>query len=186
MQIRPVAVSDLAGLVEIDGTIESSKYLHVDRVGEGLAVQWRLEERPLREKLMERNLPGDEKNFMLKQIVTGVEDGIALLAEHEEQIVALLVAHVQQAYGTLNLIDLRVDFDARRQGLATALLYQAISEARNRELRAVAAECHTGNIPACRLFERVGFNLAGLDLQRRSNHDLVKEAATLFWYASLD
>src|SRR3954447_11097351 len=45
MQIRPATSDDLERLIDIDGTIESSQYLHVERGGEGLAASWRLEER---------------------------------------------------------------------------------------------------------------------------------------------
>ena len=186
MEIRPVLAHDLNGLIEIDGTIESSHYLHVDRTGEGLAVQWRLEERPLRKKLVDRNRPTDEQQFLLKQVVTGIEEGMALLAQHDEAMVALLVAYHQPDFNTLTVVDLRVDSDHRRQGLAMAMLYQTIAEARRRELRAVKVECRTDNVPACRLLVKSGFDLAGLDTQRQSNHDLVKESATLFWYAGLD
>lgn len=186
MEIRPVRADDLPTLIEIDGTIESSHYLHVDRRGEGLAAQWRLEERPHRQKLVDRNRPTDDAQFLLKQIVTGIEEGAALMAEHEGANVALLIAHQRPQFRTMNVIDLRVDSDHRRQGLAMAMLYQTIAEARNRDVRAVQAECQTSNVPANQLFAKVGFELAGLDTQRHSNHDLVKEAATLFWYAALD
>ncbi|MDB5333932.1 MAG: hypothetical protein JWP03_5083 [Phycisphaerales bacterium] len=186
MQIRPVRPEDLGGLVEIDGTIESSEYLHVERGGEGIALQWRLEERPLRQKRIDRNRPTDELEFVLKQIATGADEGIALLAEHEGAMVALCVAQPTPEFGTMKLIDLRVDFDHRREGLATAMLYQVIAESRERELRAVTAESRTDNLPAARMLAKLAFDLAGLDTQRHSNHDLVKESATLLWYAALD
>ena len=100
--------------------------------------------------------------------------------------VALLVAHQQHQFRTMNVADLRVDSDYRRQGLAMALLYQAIAEARSRELRAVHVECRTDNIPASKLLAKLAFELSGIDTQRQTNHDLVKESATLFWYAALD
>jgi len=50
MQIRPVVPADLSGLDEIDGTIVSTEYLHLDRTGEGTDVSWKLAERPLRER----------------------------------------------------------------------------------------------------------------------------------------
>jgi ribosomal protein S18 acetylase RimI-like enzyme len=186
MEIRPVRPQDLDKLVEIDGTIESAHYLHVDRTGEGVAVQLRLEQRPLREKRIDRNRPSDEQQFLLKQVVMEIEEGIALLAEHDGVMVALLVAQHQPDFNTLTVVDLRVDFDHRRQGLAMAMLFQTIAEARQREWRAVKVECRTDNVPACQLLAKAGFELAGLDTHRRSNHDLVKESATLFWYAGLD
>ena len=92
MEIRPVHPQDLNSLVAIDGSIESSRYIHVDGAGEGLSIQWRLEERPLRQKRIDRNRPTDDEQFLLKQIVHGIDEGIALLAEHEDIKVALAVA----------------------------------------------------------------------------------------------
>ena len=186
MQIRPVQTSDLDLLTEIDGTIESSQYLHVERAGEGLALSWKLQERPLRERLVRSNPLDDERRFILRQIATGADEGFAMMAEHDDVPVALAVAMLDPTAGTLRLHELRVDFDHRRQGLATALLYQVITEARTRELRAVAAESTTDNFPAAQVLAKCGFDIAGLDERRRSNHDLVKETATLLWYASLD
>ena len=185
MEIRPVEARDLDALIEIDGTVESMQYLHVDRSGEGMNIQWRIEERQLRTKLVDRNRPSDELQSTLKQVATGVEDGIALLAEHEGAMVALLLAQSQESFGTMKIVDLRVDFDYRRQGLASGMLYQVIAAARDRELRAVTAEVPANNIPASKLLSKLGFDLAGLDTQRHSNHDLVKESATLIWYAAL-
>jgi ribosomal protein S18 acetylase RimI-like enzyme len=186
MEIRPVRAEDLPGLEEIDGAIDSSHYLHVERTGEGLALQWRLEERPLRQKLMVRNPPTDEQLYLRKNVVTGIEEGLALLAEHEGIMVGLVVAHQQPQYRTMSVVDLRVDIDHRRQGLAMAMLYQTIAAARALELRAVHMETRADNYPANKLLVKLAFELAGLDTQRQSNHDLVKEAATLFWYAALD
>jgi RimJ/RimL family protein N-acetyltransferase len=66
------------------------------------------------------------------------------------------------------------------------MLFQAISHARELELRAVTAETRTDNVPAARLLSKCGFDLAGVDTQRHSNHDLVKEVASLIWYVALD
>ena len=186
MEIRPVRPPDLDRLIDIDGTIQSHQYLHVEAAGEGLAATWKLEERPLRQKRMERNQPTDDMQFLLKQVVTGVEDGIALLAEHEQINVALLLAKAEPQFGTLRVLDLRVDYEHRREGVGSAMMYQVISEAKNNDLRAVSVETRTDNFPAAQFLSKCGFDLAGLDSRRLSNHDLVKEAVTLFWYAALD
>jgi ribosomal protein S18 acetylase RimI-like enzyme len=81
---------------------------------------------------------------------------------------------------------LRVDFDHRREGLATAMMFYVIQTAREAQLRAVAAESAANNDPANQLLAKLGFQLTGLDSHRNSNHDLVKEAVTLLWYATLD
>jgi ribosomal protein S18 acetylase RimI-like enzyme len=185
VNIRPIQPEDLDRLADIDGTIESERYLHLDRSGEGFAVTWKLEDRNLREKLIERNAVNDDQSFVLRQIVTGADEGIALLAEHDDQAVAMLVAQPQPPLGTMKIVDLRVDYDFRRQGLATAMVYQIIQQARDSELRAVTSEARTNNFPANQMLVKLGFDLGGVDTQRHSNHDLVKEAVTLFWYAAL-
>jgi ribosomal protein S18 acetylase RimI-like enzyme len=186
MNIRALELTDLDRLGDIDATLENTRYLHVDQSGSGVAMAWRLEERPLRTKSVERNPFDDERRFIVKQLLTGGEEGIALLAEHDDQPVALMAATVDFATGTLRLVDLRVDYDFRRQGLGLALIFQGIQAARERELRAMSAQTATNNLIAAHLLTKAGFELAGLDTHRTSNHDLVKEAVTLFWYAALD
>src|SRR3954470_3091186 len=117
MQIRPATTNDLDAIAEIDGTIESTQYLHLEQSGEGLSKSWRLEPRALREKLVQSFPLGDEGGFMLRQIAGGADEGLALLAVHDDQPVALLVARPDHAAGTLQILDLRVDYDFRRQGL---------------------------------------------------------------------
>lgn len=186
MQIRPVTPNDLDGLFEIDGTIQSAEYLHLDRSGDGLQLAWKLDERPLREKRVLPNRLDDDRRFLLKQIATGADDGIVLIAEHDDVPVALLLAQVDALAKVIRVHDLRVDFDQRRQGLATAMVFQIIAAAREQELRAVSIETTTDNVPAARLLLKCGFDVAGFDAQRMSNHDLVKESVTLHWYAALD
>jgi len=186
MELRPATTADLAGVAEIDATMESLRYLHIDRSGEGLNVQWKVEDRPLRERLIQPIALDDERQFAYRQLVTGIEDGLTLVAEHEGQIVAGMAAKPNLARGVLEMIDLRVDFDHRREGLATAMLYRAIQAGRELELRAVAAESPANNDPANQLLSKLGFHLCGLDALRNSNHDLVKETVTLLWYETLD
>jgi ribosomal protein S18 acetylase RimI-like enzyme len=186
MQIRPAKSSDLAGIAEIDGTVESSRYLHVERSGEGIAPSWRLQERPVRQKVIDPNRLDGDASFLVKQIVSGADEGFSLVVEHEEEPVAFLLAKAEPAAGTMRLVDLRVDYEYRRQGMGTALVFQLIQHAREQSLRAVAVESRSNNHPVAALLVKCGFELSGIDTRRWSNHDLVKEAATLLWYAALD
>jgi GNAT superfamily N-acetyltransferase len=186
MEIRPMVAGDLEGLKDIDATAESSHYLHVERGGEGLAASWKMEVRPLREKRVHRHELDDEGQFAIKQIVSGVEEGFALVAEHEGQPVAVSAAIPNRTAEVLELIDLRVDYDFRRQGLASALMFQMIQRAREENLRAVMAKATADDFPALQLLGKLGFEAAGLDTHYHSNHDLVKESVTLFFYLTLD
>jgi ribosomal protein S18 acetylase RimI-like enzyme len=186
MQIRPAITADLRLLAEIDGTIESVDYLHLECNGEGLSLGWKLDGRPLRQKLIQPNTLDDDRQFLLKQVVSGADEGLALIAEHDDVPVALALAQARPSHGTLDLLDLRVDYDMRRQGIATVLVYQVIQQAKDLGLRAVCAEARTSNLPANRMLQKLSFEITGVDTHRHTNHDLVKESATIFWYAAMD
>jgi ribosomal protein S18 acetylase RimI-like enzyme len=186
MEIRPVTPVDLENLREIDGTVESLDYLHMEQTGEGLNIGWRVEQRPLRQKLIEANTLPDEVAFAVKQISTGADEGFAIMAEHEGLPVGLMIALPRYDTRTMELTDLRIDNEHRREGLATAMIYQAIQRAREMELRAVMAQTRTNNFPANQFLLKSAFDLSGVDTKRHSNHDVVKEAVTLIWYAALD
>ncbi len=200
MQLRPMTPADLPHLEEIDGTVESRDYLHLAREGEGLASAWKIEQRPLREKLIDPNRLSPDTRYAYKQVAGGIEEGAAIAVEVEGTPVACLVAVLRPQLGTLELIDIRVDYDYRRQGFGTAMLYQLTGAARERagegegvgggegggQIRALYAEVPANNTPMQELLARIGFTLSGLDERRRSNHDLVKEAATLLWYLEVE
>ena len=186
MQIRPAIPADLDRLRDLDATVESTQLLFLERSGAGLSFAWRIEPRPLREKLIDPNALDDERAFALRQVVTGADEGVALVAEHDDQLVAVALAQVEPAHGTMRVLDVRVDYDFRRQGLGTVMAYQIIEHARQQGLRAVVAETRANNFPANQFFQKLAFDLGGFDTSRHSNHDLVKETTTLFWYAALD
>ena len=186
MEIRATQPADLERMTDIDGTVESLDYLHVEASGQGLAVGWRVEERPLRTRHIDPFAMGDDDRFVMKQIVIGAAEGLALVGEHDGMIVASVVASLDAERSALRIIDLRVDYDYRRQGLGSVLLYRTIQEARDRQLRAVVAQTRSKNSVAARFLAKAAFELTGLDVRLLSNHDLVKEEVTLFWYASLD
>jgi ribosomal protein S18 acetylase RimI-like enzyme len=186
MEIRAMTEGDMNLLGEVDATVESSQYLHIDRTGEGAETTWKMQVRDLRERRVHRRNLDVEQIFSIKQIVTGIEEGVALAAEHDGELVAAAAAKPDPVSGTLKMIDLRVDFDYRRQGLASAMMFQMIQEARNRNLRAVWAEATADCFPAISLLTKLGFEPGGLDTHYRTNHDLVKEAVMVFWYLALD
>jgi ribosomal protein S18 acetylase RimI-like enzyme len=186
MDIRPMRPEDLRSLADIDGTIESTQYLHLDRAGEGMSIKLTVEARPMREKQI-ISFPLDEDlNITWKQIAAGADEGVALVLEHDDQIVAAALAQPDPARGTMRLLDIRIDYDFRRQGLGSAMLFQIIQHTRQADLRAVTAEVLSNNYPANQFLLKTGFDLSGIDVRRHSNHDIVKESATLFWYAALD
>ena len=186
MQIRPALRTDMDALAEIDATVDSAEYLHVEKSGEEFNLSFKVEPRPLRERIIQANRLGDEVHFAYRQIIEGHDEGIALVAEHENVVVASMVCVVRPETKTLEVVDVRVDFDQRREGIATAMLFQITQVAREAEWRAVYATALANNMPANRLLAKCAFELSGLDTRRISNHDLAREITTLFWYVALD
>ena len=182
MTIRPATQADLADLQDIDGTIESIDYAHLEQNASEGNMAWKLDWRPARQKLITSCPIADETLFTLRQILSGADEGIAMTAEHDEAPVALLLAQEDTPRGVMHVLDLRVEYDVRRQGIATVLLYQLIERSRDAGLRAAYMTTRANNAPAGKLLEKLGWELSGLDTKRHDNHDLVKESATLLWY----
>ena len=177
--------SDVEHLDDIDATFEAAEYIHLDAGGEGLSIGWRTEPRRVRERKIEAFPLDDDLRFSFKQVAAGIDEGIALIADHDGAPIAALVARRDDGSELFELLDVRVDSDYRRQGLAMAMLFRLIADAREAEVRAVRAYTLTSNAPAAQLLVKCGFELSGVDTRRRSNHDLVKESATLIWYVPL-
>lgn len=186
MQLRPFKISDLANLSEIDATIESTHYLHLDRSIEGLSWRCSLEPRGLRQKLIEANPMGEDLAFLLKQLVGDESEGRCVVAERGETIVGLCVARHLAEQGLVEIADVRIDYDHRREGLGTAMIFDLINYARDHHARALRAEALSNNIPFNTMLSKFGFELAGVDTHRQSNHDLVRERATIVWYLTLE
>src|SRR5690242_1748557 len=110
MELRPMLPGDIDRLDDIDATVESIQYIHVERTGAGLAMQWRLEQRPLREKLIQPMRMSDEMRFLARQIASGADEGLAVVGEHEGALVAMMLARPDMERKTLILEDLRVDY----------------------------------------------------------------------------
>jgi ribosomal protein S18 acetylase RimI-like enzyme len=186
MEIRPMTAADLPAVQDIDATLESDQFIHLLRQGEGLSLTWKLETRRLPQPRTHRNALTEDSLFTIRQIIAGVEDGPALVAEHDSQIIASAAAQIDIAQRVSRMIDLRVDFESRRQGLASAILFQIIHDARQRNMRAVSAQAASDNFPVIQLLGKSNFELTGFDTHFQSNHDLLKDSVTLFWYLQLD
>jgi ribosomal-protein-alanine N-acetyltransferase len=66
----------------------------------------------------------------------------------------------------------------RAQGIGTALLQQVLSEARALGARRAPLEVRASNVPARRLYERLGFYVAGI---RRNYYTNPVEDALILW-----
>lgn len=78
--------------------------------------------------------------------------------------------------------ELAVDAASRGQGVARALLDVARFWATRQQLAGVMLETQNNNLGACRLYERCGFELAGIDHLRYRGLDPASAEVAMFWY----
>ncbi|WKB55484.1 GNAT family N-acetyltransferase [Eleftheria terrae] len=110
----------------------------------------------------------------------------ALLAARRGATLAGYLAISTNWNGYALIEDIAVDAGARRQGVASALLDAAGRWAAAQGLPGLMLETQNNNVAACRLYERHGFVLGGVDawLYRGEQPD-TREVA-LFYYRWLD
>ena len=121
------------------------------------------------------------------RLPAGRDDGLALVVEHGGVPVATLVAAVDAERGLLRIVGFA---GGLRRAPAGAGDGRCCARRWRRPRRGTCGRWRCGrrrgNHPAGQLAAKAGFELAGLDTRFHTNHDLVKEAVTLFWYAALD
>jgi ribosomal-protein-alanine N-acetyltransferase len=81
-------------------------------------------------------------------------------------------------FDELHLNTVAVDPGRRRQGLATILLQHVFADAAREGVRAVTLEVRRSNLPAIRLYERLGFSVEGL---RPKYYSPPEEDALVLW-----
>ncbi len=90
---------------------------------------------------------------------------------------------VSRHWNNLAYVDeLAVDALARGQGVAKALLDVVRFWAIKQGLPGIMLETQNNNLPACRLYERCGFRLGGIDYLRYQAIDAASHETALFWY----
>lgn len=77
--------------------------------------------------------------------------------------------------------ELVVDTEFRGKGVGRALLTKAIQWARQQNFPGITLETQDNNVPACKLYEKCDFVLAGFDLYVYKNFPQAAEIA-LYWY----
>ena len=185
--IRRLRPADLPRLKQIDATFVTDAILFVEKTVDGLNVAWRLTERPLPEPL-----PRVEGYIVTEEDVAEVRerllagDGLYLVAEEGQRLIGLLDMEREAWRDTAVIWNILVDRGYRRRGLGREFVQRAIAWARRHHLRAITLETQTDNVPACRFYRAMGFQLGGLDDHFYTNHDLARNQVALFWWYELD
>ncbi|MEE3506288.1 MULTISPECIES: GNAT family N-acetyltransferase [unclassified Pseudomonas] len=84
--------------------------------------------------------------------------------------------------GFAHVDELAVDASARRQGVARSLLDVAQFWSRKHHLPGLMLETQNNNLAACKLYERCGFVMGGIDHMLYRAIDPETREAAIFWY----
>ncbi|WP_338580486.1 GNAT family N-acetyltransferase [Pseudomonas sp. MAG733B] len=88
--------------------------------------------------------------------------------------------------GFAHIDELAVHAPARRHGVAKALLDVAQFWSRKKKLPGIMLETQNNNLGACRLYERCGYVIGGIDHMRYRGIDPNTAEVALFWYRVFD
>lgn len=115
---------------------------HVSQVAE-------LEQLCFSDPWSEKSVAGELENELAHWLVAVEEDAVAGYVGS------------QTVMDETDMMNLAVHPDYRRQGVAEALVLALVSDLKKRGSRCLALEVRASNIPAQRLYEKMGFSIAG-------------------------
>jgi len=78
--------------------------------------------------------------------------------------------------------DIRVGCNFRRKGTGIKLINKAEEWARNGGMQGIMLETQDVNVPACKLYEKTGFILGGVDKKLYGAIEKYSHETALFWY----
>lgn len=180
-----MTAADVARLSEIDANFESPVYLEVIKEVDGLNVSWRLIERPFTSPFVCTDYDFDEKERrdVGRRLKTGA--GLWLVAEivgaHGGRLVGMVDVQREAWRKTGWVWNIAIDRAYRGRGLGREMMRRVIEWGRRQGLRAIILETQTNNWPACRFYQRFGFQLTGIDDHYYTNHDIANKEVALFW-----
>ena len=112
-------------------------------------------------------------------------DSAIFMAYLEDEPVGHLVISTNWN-GFAHIDELAVHAPARRHGVAKALLDVAQFWSRKKKLPGIMLETQNNNLGACRLYERCGYVIGGIDHLRYRGIDPNTAEVALFWYRLFD
>ncbi len=117
--------------------------------------------------------------WLTRETLASHADWVCFFAFQAEKLMGQLVAK-PASYRLCELVDLRVDASARRQGVGKELITACLDWAGKRALKGICAEVSDRNPVACQFLESSGFELGGVDkLKRRADPEQESTPAPL-------
>jgi GNAT superfamily N-acetyltransferase len=167
MTIRPATSQDLDACRRLDGTCQSDSVWNMQQLSERESVTVLFSSVRL-PRPVEVPYPARADDLAER-----LERGEPLfVAEDEGDVLGWLAASLDRGSGLARLGHLVVTPERRRQGVATALLREAVKSAREAGMRALLVPCQAKNGPAIAFCRRLGLELCGYNEQQYGDHDV--------------
>lgn len=182
--IRSMREHDISRLTEIDPSFISPTTLRVQRSGDGYELGWKLLEVPL-SKPFHKGGAYDFDSSERRQILSRLqrEDSLeeVVIDTYSDRIVGVLDMTTEAWRNAAWIWNLMLDRDVRGMGIGRRLIDHSIEWARYRRLRAVMLETQTNNVPACKFYLHMGFQLVGVNDAFYTNRDYERDEIAIFW-----
>src|SRR5438094_612176 len=111
---------------------------------------------------MQAAATGKESRQVFQHVLKHPDSGLVLVAEHKAGICAYLYASFEwrSEFGgeVMHCVELFVEPEWRKKGVAAMLLATLVDRAKERGIRRVSAEVHPGNATIERILEATGFD----------------------------
>jgi GNAT superfamily N-acetyltransferase len=106
--------------------------------------------------------------------------GLSFGAFGDGEMFGLAIAGTSEWNRVVNVWELHVAQERRRQGSGRALLSAVEAEASRRGYRAVSCETQNTNVRAIRFYQRLGYSAQAVDLSFYSNEDVERGEVSVF------
>lgn len=182
--IRPMTTEDVPRLAEMRPGFISETALKVEKIGNGHQVGWRLVEIPLPrpfDKGSGYDFTMSEQENILGRLKQADSLEQVVIDLDTDKIVGVLDAAIEDWRRVLWIWNIMMDVSVRGQGIGRRLIENSIEWAERHRLRAVMLETQTNNVPACKFYAHMGFQLVGINEAFYTNYDIERGEVALFW-----
>lgn len=192
MMIRQIGADELDRYARIPIAFEVRSILRVEPVEGEFGGMRLVEEEVDPPYIKEYDLPGEDSPLNWAERFDLTNWGF-LLAEGQEEVlggaaIAYATPGVTMLEGRQDLTvlwDIRVQPEARREGIGRLLFRSAVDWARQRGCRQMKIETQNVNVPACRFYAAQGCELGAIHRYAYSGHPQVGHETMLLWYLDL-
>ncbi len=182
--IRPLEPADIPKLIDIRPGFETDKIMRIRQTGTGHEIGWELYEVTL-EKPYNKGHGYDfdaTERENIRQRLAQDDTLIEVAIEQDtHRIIGILDVEQRTWNNTVWIWNIMLDESVRGSGIGTRMIERTIEWAKRKKARAIMLETQTNNVPACRFYAKMGFELVGINTMFYSNNDVQRDEIAIFW-----